>query len=104
MTTIEILRAAKALIDEPGKWTKNTEARDRGGEPTYPDGVDACSFCMVGAINRAARRPDERVLAMNAIRPVGWPSLDRWNDHRERTHHEVMTRFDETIALLEGKS
>lgn len=51
----EVLRRARSLIATPEHWTQGAMARDSEGIPMMSvTSPQACSFCLVGAINRAA--------------------------------------------------
>jgi len=51
-TTKEILMGAQALLQKG--WCQKTLARDDAGQVTYYAGPDAVTFCMAGALFRAA--------------------------------------------------
>ena len=89
------LRAARALIDKPEKWTQG-----RYFDNMY--GVE--SYCASGALSEAALTPDEGNKAWTHLynsveRHTGrnWGGLVAWNDAPERTHAEVMQAFDRAI-------
>ena len=91
MTTLEILKAARELLAVPERWTKGALARSQNGDDVNPKSSEAAhSFCIVGAIGRSNIDYDSFDLAY-------------WNDAPERTHAEVLARFDEAIVKLEEK-
>ena len=100
------LRAAKALIDTPEKWTKRVFARDSSGFGTPYDGGQAVCFCSAGAIFRTVGDdPTRERAAMNALAiAMGGdrPSIAAFNDTSE--HAEVMAAFDKAIAAAEAQS
>lgn len=106
MTTVEILRAAKALIDTPEKWTQGKYARDAEGHALdhSKDGfAGAVCYCAVGALWAAAGSFDEA--AVSRVRDAaGTHILHPWNDDPERTHPEVMAAFDRAIAAAEASA
>lgn len=51
---VEVLIAARALIEDPERWTRFTLARTRFGMPVPPNSVGAYAYCALGAIDRAA--------------------------------------------------
>lgn len=52
---IEVLRRALEIISDPVKWTQGTFARDQYGNSVAPDSPEACRWCALGAIDRAAK-------------------------------------------------
>ena len=109
------LRAARALIDTPEKWTKGAFQRDETGNEVvcYGTPLEPQSHCSTGAIMSACHNSDmERSIKdeREVLRYLGrsierhsepnWPShlaLTHWNDHPGRTHAEVMLAFDLAI-------
>lgn len=91
MTTAEVLREARALIDTPEKWTK---------------GYRGERLCAVAAIASAA--PRDWLPAKYALnRALGREEsvvLYRWNDDPATTHADVLAAFDRAIALAEAQS
>ena len=118
MTTIEILKKARELLSDPRRWAKGEYARTNLGFPTFPDWSNRFgSFCLMGAcmfsvetlddkswgIKRGPRNSykEQLELVWQALAPDNTP-LHKWNDAPERTHAEVLQRFDEAIARLEA--
>lgn len=102
-TTIEILKEARELIAQDGKWTQFAFARNASGHDTAdPTGEEAACFCAWGALIRqglggpmgAAHNALERAMAGN---------IPRYNDAVGRTQAEVVAKFDEAIAAEEAK-
>jgi len=55
MTTLEILKKMRALLDKPENWTRRTYARDVNGEPvSMVNPKDAVSFCIMGAYRKVS--------------------------------------------------
>lgn len=95
------LKAAKALIDTPEKWTKGAFARDRDGDDVYEtDGDTAVCWCAVGAINKAfgCHAGLTVVQALYAALPADFQLVASFNDHPDTTHADVMALFDRAIA------
>ena len=109
-TTIDILTKARHLVREPKWWGQDAAARTQSGKRVHCFDPKANSFCMTGAVARAA----------HDLGHVGWTtepmafkamteslkidgrgvSVFRWNDMPERTHDEVLKAFDDTIESL----
>ena len=120
MNTVEVLKAAKALIDMPEKWTQGHPARDAWGWKVRIDSRDATQFCMNGARLRALnavayparcgvddqvrqhRRLDDATQRL--LREACGEYVPSWNDAPERTHTEVMEAFDRAIELAEAEA
>jgi hypothetical protein len=83
--TVEVLQAARALIDTPDKWTQGT----------YDDGEGR--RCIVAALDAARNRIPERCAQGTLRATVGGEPLSQWNDAPGRTHAEVMAAFDRAI-------
>lgn len=105
-TTVEILRAARALIATPEQWTQGTPARGQDGWPVWPESPDARQWCAIGACV-AAGSDDERWMmraidALEAVALEGSVSAARFNDsHR---HADVLALYDRAIALAEQEA
>lgn len=111
--TVEQVRARAAELVEQG-WTQDVAARDSAGHTVSVYGEEACEFCAIGAIVRAAwelsGRPatDEELdavvdLVVDRIRedlPVGYGhagGIVGFNDRGTRTAGEV-------ASLLRGEA
>ena len=88
---------AYELISEPSRWTQKTLARNINGGATNPRGYDACSFCLVGAIERCYNVPIKQMLEILQqvkselkIQAPSFEFIGQWNDHPDRTHEEVV--------------
>jgi hypothetical protein len=57
VTSVETLRAAKAILVDKARWTRFTYARNSKGERVPPNDPCACSFCAVGALARVLGLP-----------------------------------------------
>lgn len=90
--TAQVLRAAKALIEQPEKWGRWTKTNRPG---TY------CAVEAVEAVTRASPLGEVRATAM-LRRATKSSNVLTWNDARNRTHAQVMAAFDKAIALAEG--
>lgn len=96
--TVEKLRAAKALIDTPEKWTKGTLARDSIGISVLVRSDDAVCFCVLGALGRAATETGPHVWAIRDSLPAPYLAVSKFNDDPTTTHADVMALFDRAIA------
>lgn len=97
MTTLEQLRAARAVIDTPDKWGQRVSPRHFTGT------------CAINAVTFAERGCAERPIhaAWDAlIRALGTRTVEGvfdWNDAPERTHADVMALYDRAIANEEAQ-
>jgi hypothetical protein len=96
------------LFSDQSKWTKHHYATDRFGQPVRARDLDACHWCLVGALiccygGAAAREAEERlydVLKRRQAVDLGDPewrntgTLAAWNDASAR-------KFEEVRALVE---
>lgn len=106
MTALEILRAARALISKPERWTQGSNARNpRTKRRVSVRSPLAGQFCAVGSMDRVFNGSLPRFERWNAgaalsemIAPF---SLSDFND--THTHPEVLALFDRAIARLEAQ-
>ena len=105
------LQAARALIDQPEKWTQGVFRRYAGDLLKQLTGDEAAalvpeSYCASGAIRAVCATEVEEWKVSRALRcsinSHRLPSLydfalTTWNDQSKRTHAEVMQAFDRAI-------
>lgn len=102
MKASEILRAAKARISTPDRWTQGASARNAFGLHVTPFSEHATCYCGYGAIwsikNHGVLRHEssETYLSLSVGRHFPY-----YNDEPGRTHEEVMAAFDKAIQLAE---
>ena len=113
MNTIEILRAARAKIEDPDRWCKTFLARDSAGSPVMPWEAGACKWCPIGAIEAIEGQfgySIEARSALDAASPIEHPAWADWdwgveaakfNNLDTTTHAEVLAMFDRAIAAEE---
>ena len=96
---------ARELIEEPGAWIQYVAARDAVGGLVTPRSDEAVSFCPIGALARVCENLNigncyhpTYIAAAGLLRTQMGNSIGIWNDHRERTHDEVLAAFDRAIA------
>ena len=100
MTLADLLRAARALIANPDRWTTGCAARDAHGRSVMPEQLEAVRFDGIGALFRLTPdEPDLRDRAVWALDTVagsrGWTA---WQDAPGRTHAEILAAMDRAIA------
>lgn len=91
-TVIQILTEARELIAKPEGWTKGIYSSAIGG--------GGWCYCAMGALIAAS--PDNTALdtVEGVMHSVIAPfTLITWNDMPERKHADVVTAFDDAIAL-----
>lgn len=102
METIEILTAARALLEKPEAWCQGQSAKDAKGKRVRWESDAACSWCVLGAVSRALGHkwtPMDYSAAVTALGAQTRPfSPQGWNDRSERTHADVLALFDKAIA------
>lgn len=117
MTTVEILRGAKAELQRRG-WHQGYFLPEAANEaPAGSAERRNCPVCLMGALNCAAGwEPDEdrdggltTSEAENILLDLlGYPKdstgeIAKWNDTDGRTVDEVHALLDRAIGLVEGK-
>ena len=55
MKTVTILKKARALIAQPGKWTRHAYAKNKLGSEVDPLDKTACKFCGLGAVRKVTK-------------------------------------------------
>lgn len=99
LTPLDVLVAARKLIDDPKHWTKGTYARNAEGDHSVPDSDKATCWCSIGAIMRAAHgQPFVDTKAIAALHRTGVTNVAGFNDAVGRKHFEVLKLFDNAIA------
>lgn len=96
MTTLEVLRAARALVDTPEKWTQGVYATDSDGNTVPPEDDDAVCFCLSGALWHAD--PDGPWGAYEAVGVAVRRNVIAFNDDEATTHADVLAGLDRAIA------
>lgn len=108
--TSELLRAAKAKIEDPKRWTKGDTALDSRGERVGARDATACCWCSMGALSAAGAivpTGDDPATCMlrrciMPRKPYG-ASLVEFNDAPATTHADVMALFERAIAMAESE-
>ena len=103
---VRLLRVAREILACDGAWTKGAFARKSDGQPIDPFHPNACSFCALGALDRASkltglygvrsqasRALDETIGPRSRYYRVVW-----FNDYSTRTQAQVVALFDKAIA------
>ena len=109
MTALEILKAARKLIEKDENWTQKAPARDEKGIVVYVDSHEACQWCASGALWKIQRGSghwnssigwESEQAIKKAIKDLfgADSSIPRMNDCK--THQEVLAVFDKAIASL----
>lgn len=106
----DVLVRARALIEKPEAWTKNTFARDKDGDEVSRALDEAVCWCAAGAIYRSCEGDFETYrYATQAVRhAVGLGDFEvthksigeDWNDISD--HATVLAGLDRAIASLES--
>ncbi len=100
-SVLQLLTQARALIQQPERWTQNTYARDVTGDPVDPRSTEAFCWCTIGAI---AKVSEGQIVAQEArdhlVKTAMHVKLDRFND--TMTHRAVLEAFDKAIENVPG--
>lgn len=105
VSTAEVLRRARALIEKPENWTQESYAADaQGNGISDPNDGAACRFCSVGAVARvlgidgSLAEVHHAVKVLNDCTDSG--GIIDFND--SRSHAELLAVWDDAIAHAEG--
>lgn len=104
MTPVEILKAAKAKIEDPAHWCQGNAAWDLNGRACVPEDHNARSWCSWGAVTAASRQRGVSAhdYLDRAADEFGFASAVVLNDSTD--HPTVMKMFDRAIALAEQEA
>ena len=114
MTTRELLRKARSIIEDPKRWCKKTNAADVSGKPCHPSSNRALRFCLYGAVDRAGTPEGHadivraHTVACNALTDIiGREKYDDgfakytgpagFNDDPKTTHRDILKLIDRAI-------
>jgi hypothetical protein len=88
---------AYELLSDESKWAKKSYAYETTGGPCDPRSETACSWCVMGAIERCYFDGNMSRRHMDAIYKVETKvgSVPIWNDAKERTYEEVIALLKE---------
>lgn len=102
-TVVDVLRAARALIEHPGTWCKKHAAITVGGMSTYANAPNVLQRCGVGAAI-ACLPPGDSGLAHRVYeglhqeaKKLGFSSFGLFNDAPETKHEDVLQAYDRVI-------
>ncbi len=101
MTTLEILKAARALIDREEKWTRGAVARTAHGYQVQSIDDSAVQFCILGALAKASNNWKLCLMAGDSLRGLLKTAIQEFNDAPTTTHADVLALFDRAIAAEE---
>jgi hypothetical protein len=104
---VTVAREARALIENPDRWTVGHYAETARGNPCNPTDRLAARWCAVGAVRVC--EPDDRDVRFavgtalwNAALSMGAPGAATVNDRRG--HDAVLKMYDRAIELLEQEA
>lgn len=103
---VALLRAARELLSDRGRWTKRAMARDCQGASVHPrDGVAHC-FCSAGALEKCKVFDEDALVASEALARTIYVQegvgLVTYNDLASTSHADVLALFDKAVAYVES--
>ncbi|GAA0235791.1 hypothetical protein LNAOJCKE_0912 [Methylorubrum aminovorans] len=106
MASADILRAARARIEDPKNWTAGQFARTLEGHPVTARSKKAVCWCALGAVAAEADGNDERLAALLLFKSsealFGEEDISIVNDGCG--HEAVLKVFDAAIAVAEAEA
>lgn len=101
---VATLMAARELLSDPARWTKDMAARDAGGEECLVDDITAASWCSLGAVLK--QHPDFKteVTAFALLEEAANHNVALFNDAPSTTHADILAAFDRAIATAKAAS
>lgn len=111
---LDVLVAARKLIEKPENWTKDTYARDSDRNPIWYIDPKACTFCLVGAVCRVLGLAvftetiyDRILIALREILfelyGARYDGPAEFNDDPDTSHEKVLELIDKTIERLKSQ-
>lgn len=105
-TTLEILKAARKLLEPEGSWTKGFFARSSANKPVEVESDLACKFCTLGAIKKvlAESGEDEDGVAYYEAQEALSEVFNDYNvfplnDRRSTKHEHILMAYDFAILM-----
>lgn len=102
MKLSETLKAARAKIEKPENWARETFARDCNNRSIEPSDPAAVCFCSIGAIKAVCPGQVGYYPARTALAYVTGGDVIMFNDGYHTTHADVLAAFDRAIAQAEA--
>lgn len=96
-TAIEILVAARELLSDEKRWTKEYYARDAAGEGVNPSSKRAVCWCLVGAMRKSPIGKLHQEVGLDLIHSVVDGHIAGFNDDPNTTHADVLRVLDAAI-------
>lgn len=110
MTTLEALKAARALIEDPKRWTQHEFARDADGKRVAECDEAAVCWCLFGAAYRVASPREHLWHAVAVLTGRACASGAKVNDGQTRLadgstgHPAVLKIYDKAIELAAAEA
>lgn len=101
--TLAMLRAARARIDSPSKWTRFSFARNSAGKGVPVQAQTAVRWCAIGALRggEESYHYAQQFLTQAVIQITANPFLTVPEFNDTRKHVEVLAMYDLAIQLAE---
>lgn len=96
----EVLREARAIIEDPDRWCQDHWAVDEKGKPAPT--TQGCRWCAEGALILAGRDGCGAFGTWDALYkalPKAFTDIGSYND--SRTHRSVLRLYDRAIEIAE---
>lgn len=87
-------------------WTQYARARRRDGNAVDPSSPEACSWCMLGALQKVMPVAETRLVALDAIYSsmvTQFIPITTFNDHDNRTQGQVLQTINNAITYQQQK-
>lgn len=102
---LKLIKAARKLLANEKRWTKDYYARDAQGRECSPTDKRAKCWCILGAVWNCETRVKATYLAYSAAIALieqellkrGYTNIPNFNDEWNTTHKDVINLLDEVI-------
>jgi hypothetical protein len=87
----------KDFLKDPKKWTKGSLAKDKKDIPISPLSIEACSFCVLGAVKKCYPEnfTDVWDIMVEHFQTKLRTYPATFNDDKETTHQMVLNELEE---------
>lgn len=104
MAPADILRAARARIEDPKNWQQGWYASTADGRRTMGSDPDAACFCAYGALDNAGASESGEISALLEAAAVRLFNQDLIDVNDQEGHAAVLQVFDAAIAAAEAEA
>ncbi len=108
-TVLSVLMAARKLLSERKRWTKDADAKNAKKEEVDACSAEAVCWCARGAVLKCAGRAwMKKNSALSKLREIIEDNrscaVTNYNDEAGRTHKSILSWFDRAIERAKAST